>query len=162
MDDVVSLSCCQLTVESIFEEVEAREENACDSRKVKENFVQQLKISNMLWPWDPGGEELDVSEPNSHLDLVQEASGEMSISLSPHSQDAHTVEELEILQSTASSCEADVLQVISDEQINDNLGAKLKEELQTDPDLKFLKEWFINKEEPPENILFAASPAAKY
>ena len=87
----------------------------------------------------------------------------MSVCRSPHSQEAGILEEeIQIFPNLTFTYRAGVSQVNSDDPVKDNLGDQLKEEQQKDPDLKFLTEWFTRKEEPLENILFAASPAAKY
>ena len=40
VDDVVSLSCCQVAVGSIFEEVKVDDDNPSDGLTEKENFIQ--------------------------------------------------------------------------------------------------------------------------
>ena len=165
VDDVVSLTCRQIATGSSIVEIQPL---GLEPEKSAEGLQLNLQINESEWPWDFNEERampVLEDEGECHLDIIRDGSGEMLVCMAHHMQD-HLFKDFEEAEDlTVSEVIREVIrgkgQDTSDLPRSDLLS-DLKEGQRVDPDLEALIDYLENKEEPSENNLVAASPAAKY
>ena len=159
------MTCRQIATGSSIVEIQPL---GLEPEKSAEGFPLNLQINESEWPWDFDEERampVLEDEGECHLDIIRDGSGEMLVCMAPHMQD-HLFKDFEKVEDlTVSEVIREVIrgngQDTSDLPRSDLLS-DLKEGQRVDSDLEALIDYLVNKEEPSENNLVAASPAAKY
>ena len=165
VDDVVSLTCRQVAVESTIIEAQSASTMGLEAQHETMTFRKGLETVECLWPWDPDDRKAEQSclehDGEGHIDLIGDSTGEMLVCRAPHMHDSLLDEEPEdVVDSTDLPMVSEVTPGNPPDKTD--LLDDLKNEQQEDADLEPLRRYLLSKEETSENSLAAASPAAKY
>ena len=165
VEDVVSLSCRQVALDSIFKVLpDSSATSRLEVENEAEKFLASWLIDGSDWPWDPGDEHSDKPVPEDggecHIDLIRDSTGEMLVCRAPHMQDSLLDEDSDEMVDSAILSVSEVRS--GSQPTKTNLLDDLKEEQMFDDDMGFLMKYLFQQEEPSENSLMAASPAAKF